>query len=233
MFAATTTALPLDQIDELQNQMDAFAARFNALMTEKKTSILTASEQHNNQVNDLQRQIERLEAEIEANELRKEKTIKMINDTVDDLHAKNDKVEDLRKQLRNRTEVKELLDSEVKELKAELSHLEELLKFSQTNLNEQLARDVGELTKYEMYLGLRIEAVDIDLLKFRFGNIDANDIDKEVWCELSVGEERYRVVNTEPSLPTEKVAHIENLFNEHGEFLLFLKSMRSALRDAA
>ncbi|SGZ53442.1 CIC11C00000003151 [Sungouiella intermedia] len=233
MFSAGGSRLSLEEFEDVKNQMESFSLRFNNLVLEKKSQVLNSKQQHINHVNELERKIQNLRGEIEAIKARKTKTSKVIGETFDELSAKQSKVEEMNAQLQTLTEEKEKLETEIEALKSLISGLEELLKSSQNNLNEQLAKDVGELTKYEMYLGLRIEAVDIDLLKFKFTNIDANDIDKEVWCELFVGEEKYKIMGTDPTLPNQKVGQIENDFNEHGEFILFLKDMRRVLRDAA
>lgn len=233
MFAVEANKLPLEEFEDVKNQMEQFSLRFNSLILEKKSLVLNSKQQHINKVNDLERQIQKLKSGIETGKSKREKTAQMISDTMEDLHTKQAKVDEMKQQLEELTALKEQLDGEIAALQTQVSRLEDLLKFSQTNLTEQLARDIGELTKYEMYLGLRIEAVDIDLLKFKFVNIDANDIDKEVTCELFVGEDKYRVLGTDPALPSEKVTPIENAFNEHGEFILFLRAMRTALRDAA
>lgn len=233
MFAVEANKLPLEEFEDVKNQMESFSLRFNNLILEKKSSVLNSKQQHINKVNELERRIQKLRSDIEASEVRKEKTVKMISETLEDLRAKQSKVEEMKEQLQTLTESKKTLEADIDALKTEVAQLEELLKYSQKNLNEQLAKDIGELTKYEMYSGLRIEAVDIDLLKFKFINIDANDIDKEVWCELFVAEEKYEILKTSPSLPSEQVKQIESDFNLHGEFILFLKAIRSSLRDAA
>jgi len=233
MFSAGGSRLSLEEFEDVKNQMESFSLRFNNLVLEKKSQVLNSKQQHINHVNELERKIQNLRGEIEAIKARKAKTSKVIGETFDELSAKQSKVEEMNAQLQTLTEEKEKLETEIEAFKSLISGLEELLKSSQNNLNKQLAKDVGELTKYEMYLGLRIEAVDIDLLKFKFTNIDANDIDKEVWCELFVGEEKYKIMGTDPTLPNQIVGQIENDFNEHGEFILFLKDMRRVLRDAA
>lgn len=232
MFAVGTK-LPLEEFEDVKAQMETFSLRFNSLILEKKSEVLNSKQHHINKLNELERRIHKLKADISASKLRKDRTEKMIADSISDLRSKQTKVDEMKEQLDSLTQSKETVEKEIASLKSEVALLEELLRYSQKNLGEQLARDIGELTKYEMYMGLRIEAVDVDLLKFKFINIDANDVDKEVWCELYIGEDRYKVTGTGPTLPVDKVAHIERELNEHGEFIIFLRAMRSSLRDAA
>lgn len=233
MFLVGASKLSLEDFEQVKTEMEEFSLRFNNLILEKKSQVLNSKQQHINNFNELERKIHNLKLEIKANNVRKQKSAKVIGDTFDDLRAKQSKVEEMNEKFQTLSEEKQTLEKEIDALKSHVNGLEELLKSSQKNLSEQLAKDIGELTKYEMYLGLRIEAVDIDLLKFKFTNIDPNDIDKEVWCELFVGEEKYKVTGTSPSLLSQKVKQIENDFNRHGEFILFLKDMRVILRDAA
>lgn len=233
MFPVGASRLSLEEFEQVRNQMEEFSLRFNNLILEKKSQVLNSKQQHINGVNELERKIHNLKSDIEVNKVRKQKTAKVIGETFDDLRAKQLKVEEMNMKLQSLTVDKETIEKEIEALKSQVNDLEGLLKLSQKNLSEQPAKDIGELTKFEMYLGLRIEAVDIDLLKFKFTNIDAKNIDKEVWCELFVGEEKYKIMGTSPNLPTQKVQQIENEFNQHGEFILFLKDIRVMLRDAA
>lgn len=233
MFAAESQRLPLEEFEDVKNQMETFALRFNSLILERKSAVLNSRQHHTNKVNELERNIARLRKEIEASTARKSKTESAIGETLADLTSKQAKVDEMNTQLLKLTYAKLELETHIGELKAQVARREAQLAYSQQNLHDQLAKDRGELTKFEMYLGLRIEAVEADLLRFKFINIDAGDIDKEVWCELFISEEKYQIVTTSPSLPTEKVRQIENDFNRHGEFIVFLKTMRTALRDTA
>lgn len=231
MFAAGSNKPPLEEFDDVKKQMEQFSLRFNALILEKKSSILNSKQQHFTKVNELERRAQKLRDDISTYRLKKDKTVDVISLTVEDLRTKQLKVDGLTKQLETLVQAKTVLQKELDEMKEEDSKLEGALKHARTNLSEQVSKDSEELTKFEIYLGLKIEAVDIDLLKFRFNNIDSTDIDREVWCELFVGDEDYRVGRTSPPLPKEQVSKIEADFNYHGEFVIFLKAMRTALRD--
>lgn len=232
MFAVEATKPPLEEFEDVKQQMEKFSLQFNALVLERKSSILTSKQQHVTKVNELERRALTLREEIETCRVKKDKTADIINLTLEDLRTKQVKVDGLTRQLESLKESKDSLQKEVDAMKEEVSRLEESLKHARKNLNEQVSKDSDELTKFEMYLGLKVEAVDIDLLKFKFVNIDSNDIDKEVWCELFVGDDDYKIGRTFPLLPREQITKIQDDFNARGEFVIFLKVMRCALRDA-
>ncbi|KAF5208902.1 putative kinetochore protein [Clavispora lusitaniae] len=232
MFAVSSNKPPLEEFDDVKKEMEQFSLRFNNLILEKKSAVVTSKQQHTSKINDLERRAQKLRDEIESQQIKKQKTVDSINSTLSDLRMKQVKVDGLTKQLESLRTTKENLQREVELVEKDYKREEELLVNIRQNLNDQVAKDMDELTKFEMYLGLKIEAVDVDLLRFRFANVDAQDIDREVLVELFVGDETYKVRRTQPALDQSRISQIEADFNQHGDFVVFLKTVRVALREA-
>lgn len=232
MFAVSSNKPPLEEFDDVKKEMEQFSLRFNNLILEKKSAVVTSKQQHTSKINDLERRAQKLRDEIESQQIKKQKTVDSINLTLSDLRMKQVKVDGLTKQLESLRTTKENLQREVELVEKDYKREEELLVNIRQNLNDQVAKDMDELTKFEMYLGLKIEAVDVDLLRFRFANVDAQDIDREVLVELFVGDETYKVRRTQPALDQSRISQIEADFNQHGDFVVFLKTVRVALREA-
>lgn len=220
----------VEEFSLLRKDMEDFTLRFQAFTLQQKLSILTLKLQHVNKVKELEKHAKTLQTDIAATREKFEKREATVDQSIRDLQAKQEKVDALSKQLENRKATKSQLQRDVDDMKREVADLEATLSNTRLVLGEQALKDSEELTKFEQYLGLRIEAVDIDVLKFKFVNIDPNDVDREVWCDLSVAEQEYKVGLTSPNLPKDVLLQIQKDLNLHGELVIFLQQIRKALR---
>ncbi|KAF3985005.1 hypothetical protein FT663_05414 [Candidozyma haemuli var. vulneris] len=210
--------------------MEDFTSRFQSFTLSQKSNISTSKSQHVNRIKELEKQARALSTEITATNEKTEKTESIVEQSLRDLQNKQEKVDALSMQSEHRKAARGQLQRDVEDMRKEVIDLEETLNSTRSVLGDQAVKDAEELTKFEQYLGLRIEAVDIDLLKFKFVNIDPNDVDREVWCELNVAEQDYRIGLTNPTLPKDLVLKIQKDLNSHGELVVFLQQMRKALR---
>lgn len=231
MFAVGSSKPPLEEFDDVKKEMEQFSLRFNSLILEKKSMVLSSKQQHINKINELERKTQKLRDEIETQQIKKQKTLDSIDLSLNDIRLKQAKVDGLTKQLETLRTTKTNLQREVDTVEKELRHEEEALANIRQNLSDQVSKDMDELLKFEMYLGLKIEAVDVDFLRFRFANVDAQDIDREVFCELFVGGENYEIRRTQPVLESLRIAQIEADLNRNGDFVVFLKTIRQTLRE--
>lgn len=231
MFAVGSPKPPLEEFDDVKKEMEQFSQRFNSLILEKKSAVLSSKQQHINKVNELDRRAQKLRDEIENQQIRKQKTLDSIDLSLNDIRLKQIKVDGLTKQLETLRSTKASLQPELDAAEEELRQEEEALANIRQNLSDQVSKDMDELLKFEMYLGLKIEAVDVDLLRFRFANVDSQDIDREVLCELFVGGPDYEIRRTQPVLDQLRLSQIEEKLNADGDFVVFLKSIRQSLRE--
>lgn len=226
-----SVVVPTEEFASVKREMEAFSQAFAGFVIERKNAISTSKQQHKIKQKELEKRIKRLHDDIRQTGIQEERTRHAINESMNDLISKQAKVDGLSEQLSSRKEARRKLEQEISELVKEVEEMNTGVQNIRVALREQVSKDSEELVKFEMYLGMKIEAVDIDLLRFKFVNILPTDVDREVWCELNLSEDEYKIGLTFPELPHETILRIERDLNGHGEIILFLKAMRNALRQ--
>lgn len=222
---------PLTDFSDVKQEMEVFSNAFQQFILDRKNTILISRQQHKLKERELESRIRKVSEDIDQAAVKGEKTKNLIAISLQDLKSKQSKVDVLASQVQSRTEMKRSLNTDIEYLRKEVGELESGVRDTKLTLSEQVSRDNEELTKFEMHLGMKIESIEIDILRFKFVNISPTDIDREVWCELLLNEENYRIGLTYPSLPQQTVLKIELDLNTHGKIIVFLKEMRSVLRD--
>ncbi|AOW00702.1 putative kinetochore protein SPC25 [Yarrowia lipolytica] len=97
---------------------------------------------------------------------------------------------------------------------------------------EQSVRNVPELMYMEDLLGMKIEAVQYDQLRFVFVKLDPNDYAREFAFVLDMADVNYRVEQLEPTLDLSVVDRVVGKLNSSRNFPQFLKEIRQAFKDA-
>lgn len=229
---STVNKSPIEEFESLQTQMNEFSAKFDVALTQKRSTIINDKQLHYVKVNDLKSQETQLQSDIDGLKLKEVKVKSTIKKNMEDLQIQQLKVDELTRKQENLVYEKDDLQNEIDNLNNEVQAINNSLQRSQNSLVEQLRKDYPELLKYELYLGLKIDVVGQDSLRFIFSNIDPNDLDKEVWCELFVGGELFKIGSTYPELSQDTITRVEDDFNHHKEFVKFLKTVRSSLKDS-
>lgn len=230
--SSTTMKPPLEEFGHVRKEMEDFSSRFHSLILDRKSSMQSKKQQYMSQIKTLETRRLKLQDEIESIKIKKGKTSAVINSSLADLRNKQNKVEALSQQLKVLQDDKLLLRQENDTLKEQVRVLQTSLTHTQNDLEAQLRKDEEELTKFEAYLGLKIEAIEENVLNFRFFNVDANNIDSEVTCELNFGGDSFILGATSPKLRPDEVASLTRDLNTHGEIVVFLRQIRKTLRDA-
>lgn len=228
---STINRSPIDEFEALQGLMNEFSANFDNVLTQKRSTIINDKQLHYVKVNELKNQETQLESDIESLKLKEVKVKDVIKKTMEDLQLQQIKVDELIRKQDHLINEKTELQIEIDDLATQVQTINASLERSQSSLAEQLKKDHPELIKYEQYLGLKIDVTGQDSLKFIFGNIDPNDLEKEVWCELHVGDELFKVGDSFPLLSPDVVKILQDEFNDHKELVKFLKSVRILLVD--
>lgn len=226
------TRSPLDDFEALQKQMDDFSVRFDNTVTSKRAQILDDKQRHQVRIHELESQEAQLSAQISALKTKGLRTKDVVKRTLEELQTQQLKVDELQAKHQSLNERKDALQREVDALNSEISTIKRDISDSNTRLDEQTKRDYPELLRYEMYLGLRINAVQANVLRFVFSNVDPVKTERAVWCDLDVGSEIYNVGETHPPLPEAAVEELQADFNRHKDFTIFLKTVRGLLKDA-
>lgn len=90
-----------------------------------------------------------------------------------------------------------------------------------------------ELNFWETTLGLHIEGVKDDVLRFVFTNIDPSNYTRPFSCTLDLSEQEYKVVKCSPELSTDVLNPIIKSLNISRNVCLFLKQMWKAFKTKA
>lgn len=211
--------------------MQKISVQFEDFLSSKSMALHEEKQQHNSVLRELVQQKKKLEE--------RKKLIKVTSEKIEDtkmanllaLNYKQLKVEELLEELLDIKETKAELQSEIDEMKFDIERLERSFNEKQESMSIQNKNDFEELSRYEAYTGLKVEAVANDHLRFRFFNINPNNAIDEVYCHLYVGGEDYKVGESHPPLSAEQTLQIEADLNRHGEIMLFLKQIRHILRS--
>lgn len=142
-------------------------------------------------------------------------------DSIENFTAKRDEMAEMRKNL-----VKQM-----EEVREAIRKKKELQNNERRALNQQMALISPEVYFWEQTLGLRIEGVQEDLLRFIFTNVDEKDYNRAFSCMLDLSEADYKIVKTSPELSPEVVESILKVLNESRRINMFLKSLRKAFKD--
>ncbi|ABN67900.2 predicted protein [Scheffersomyces stipitis CBS 6054] len=221
----------LDQFDALQNQMREFSANVDRRLAEKRANIISARQDHFSRINELKNQETALSAQIESLQSKESKTKHNLKQALEAIQSQRVKVDELTRKQNELTDEKNELQAQIDELSRTVEYSTAELSRSHDNLEKQLRKNYPELIKYEMYLGLKIEAVSFDLMKFVFTNLDPNNYDRRFWIDLAIDKETYSVGQSDPQLSTETTNSLETELNNHKEIVKFLKSARNSFKE--
>ncbi|KAM9902706.1 hypothetical protein OXX80_003429 [Metschnikowia pulcherrima] len=232
MHAAHALKSPMDEFLDVKGDLTAFSARFEHLILEKKSALQLAKKQHTDKVTRLEQNAQDLRNQITAALQQKSDVAENISAEISRFSATESMVDGLERNLQAARAMEDALSANLLAKSEEISAAQKSLKYAHTHVAVQEQMDVAESTKFEMYAGLKIEAVDEDVLRLRFSNIDASDIDREVSCELDVSGEQFRVGDTLPRLSADQISAMERQLNEKGVFVQFLRQIRKSLKEA-
>lgn len=222
-----------DDFGDLQSRMNDLTVTFDSYINRTRAEVITSKQDHYGRVTELKSRQGQLEMEIAALQQKEKKIKDTIARTLEELQLQHLKVNEL--QLKETTQLHER-DQLQRQVEAQLQlvrQAEEAVRNQKQDLQAQVLRDHPELAKFEHFLGLRIEAVREDCVRFVFYNVFWDNVDKEVDCQINVGDAKYVLERTNPELLPETAQRIEGQLNETKNFSKFLKNIRLELRDAA
>lgn len=96
-------------------------------------------------------------------------------------------------------------------------------------LMKQRQRNNPEVMIYEELLGLKIIAIQEDILRFIFFHVNENDDSLEHHVTLSVGSDSYKIEDCRPQLSDQQITELQDYLTNTGDLVAFLKDVRSRL----
>lgn len=222
----------IDDFPVLQRQMEAFTLRLDHALVAKREHILNSKQHHHVKVHELEAREAALNSTIASLKTKIDKTRDVTLLTLKHLQQQQTVVAELQKKLAALETTRDTLHMEIAHLETSIAKLTDQHTSSKSELDAQVKKDHPELRHYEAYLGLRLEVVAANVLRFYFTNVDANDADKEVWCEVDVSGDSVVVVALDPVLAPEAGARATRVFDEKKLLVFFLKTIRGELAKA-
>ncbi|GMM35778.1 hypothetical protein DASC09_031030 [Saccharomycopsis crataegensis] len=218
--------LPLDQID---SRLGEFHSRFKTTMQQYKTSLSDSKTEYISQYEVLvakQKEIHQKLKKLADEDVR---VRELLNNELNTLSDAKSKIEELKKNETVLIENKNSINEKIEILDSQIDIKNSDLNSSKRNLNRNLQKDLSVVKLYESFLGLKIDSIDNDLIKFQFFNLLQNDLDLEfeVVLDLSDPHGNYKINSMSYQLPESELAEVLNSLNKNRNLVLFLKSIRS------
>ncbi|WPK26231.1 hypothetical protein PUMCH_003580 [Australozyma saopauloensis] len=222
--------LSFEEFLRVKEEMQELSVQFQDYASLTYSALHKAKQQHILATRELALQRKKLKDEEALIKSQNEQNKATREANLNSLHVKQEKVAALATQLQNLKNTKKALENEIDEAKFDTTRLERSFSEVQQNMIVQNRKDNEELAKYEAYMGLQVEAVANDHLKFKFLNAGGSSTDEEIFFHLYVGGEDYKIGESSPALSAEQTSILEADLNSHGEIMLFLKKIRSVLK---
>lgn len=222
---------PIEEFFELQKDLERFNQKINGVITEKRKQIINDKQQHHLRINELKSNESKLNQQIQSLLERRQQVEQTVTHNVQDLEQQQAKLLELNAKQQELQAQTRQLEQEIDQVNSQIDKYNKDIEVSTSNLQAQNSKDDQEVLKFERYLGLKIEVIKYDLIRFIFINIDPNNIDKEFWVEIDLGNSDFNISNTSPTLEETEVSEILAEFNEKQEFGKFLKLMRTLFKN--
>lgn len=222
----------LQSFESLKKSMESMQSSFEKAMVSHRTNLIHDRQDFQFLLDELKEEEKRVINQMES--LKKQE--QDINDAssreILEYETSKHKVEELESQKVQMLQLQKDLNEKTSSLNLKIKEKNSLLEKNRENLDSQTVLNQSELSTYEQYLGLKIEAIKEDLLRFSFQYIDPHDYSRQVSFVLNLSGEDYKVQETQPLLSDDKVLLLEKNFSEGKQLSVFLKEIRSELRGA-
>ena len=124
------------------------------------------------------------------------------------------------------------LQSQIATLKSEIAARQVAQSAHAQDLNAQARLNLPELDFWESNLGMRIEGVKDDRLRFVFVNLDERNWAREAWFDLDMEKRQYAIIEYRPKIEDSMVDSCLDGLNASRDLGKFLKGMRAIFRNA-
>ena len=222
------TVFDFDQLQQTYTELEKNLANALTAIPQKVKNI---SNDQNTQIRDLNSEIKTLRQDLLTIQLEYSEQSSNLDILLSELEDKGkNKVDELERQRHEAQLINSQGETRLRELGEEHRALTGKLKTLQDQLNGEMRRGIPELSRYERYLGIRIEVLDMTLMRFMFINIDSDDYNREFWIELDIGGSEYSVGDSTPDLGDDVKKYLQDEFNGHQKFVKFLVTTRKLFK---
>lgn len=239
VLTSAPSSLTLDQprfdlgFDKVQGRMDSFLSNLSQTIVRGRQRFMNDKNDYLQQLNQLQETQKRIESEIKI-------YLNRVDELTQQRSAQQREILESKESIENFTQTKHQMERFRDSLKQNINEIHTIIQAKKEEqrkdreiLDKQIAHIDPELLFWEKMLGLRIEGVTEDVLRFRFTNIDAENMEKPFIFTLDLSKQEYLITKCSPLLQKPIISQILKNLNESHRFDIFLKQMWRAFKDHA
>lgn len=205
--------------------------RFGAFVETQRLQIQKAHAEHQHQVKDLRTQLKTINENIEELTQLETQLLKELETNNEELQQTETRLTADRTRFAEIEEERKYLQRQHDEFVIKLEQRRAELIQYKLSKEQQSDQNLPEVDLYERLLGIKIEAVGLDLLKFTLVNIDSTVPEKEHCITLDISEQDYKIIETVPEIHgNEEIQGFLTKLNDDGDIVLFLKRVRNVFK---
>ncbi|KAI5957112.1 SPC25 [Candida jiufengensis] len=220
-----------NEFETLKLTMEEFVNDIDLKLSNKQSIYLNQQQQHKQQIQELNQITKNLQSEIRKLDEKESQTTIKLNEALHNLESSNLKIEELQSQKQNLINKKTQQETLITSLKQQIIQGQSQLTKTTKDFEHQFQLNLIELSKYELYTGLKIKPKSINEILFSFFNLNPENNENEYSILLGIDDDLYKVLKTEPSLPNDKVDELCDELNKHQRLIRFLKGIRNLFKS--
>lgn len=220
-------------VQQLDNKMEHFHQNFKSSIQTYKTLLLNSRNEYASNYEDLIAKQNELKKKIEKLNEDEAKVKELLSNELNTLNDARAKINELTSNEAALVNSKNSIHKKIQILTEQIELKKSELNSSKKDLDRNLQKDLNLVKLYESFLGLKIDSVKDDVIRFVFFNLLQNDLDRsfEVVLDLSDNQGNYRIQSLSYDLPEIEVNNHLNDLNHSRNLILFLKNIRTCFLD--
>uniref|UniRef100_A0A060T6U0 Kinetochore protein SPC25 n=1 Tax=Blastobotrys adeninivorans TaxID=409370 RepID=A0A060T6U0_BLAAD len=232
VIVTVTMTLPSIQLnyDSLKQRLNAFQDRFISHLEVDKQKLIEESTAFAKAEAAYREEGENLMAQIELAKQEKEERAKVRQNQRRVVDENREVVSNYTARVHELTENNQETARKVEELRGQIDKTRQKINSKKKFYRSQIELDDPEAEFWERLLGMRLEAVQQDLIRIIFTGLDSHNLDRECSFVLDLSHHDGKVTECEPVLDAAVVDKAVNGLNESRDYAVFLSDMRRAFR---
>ncbi|KAI5962620.1 SPC25 [Candida pseudojiufengensis] len=220
-----------NEFENLKLNMEEFINDLDLKLSNKQISYLNQQQQFKTNLQELNKIVKSLQNEINQLNEKELNTTNKLNDSLKNLQLSNSKIEELQLQKTKLLDQKQNLENQIDNLRFQIKQGENQLEKTHKIFENQFKLNLIELSKYELYTGLKIKPQQNNEITFSFFNLNSKNIDEEYSIKLDINDDNYKYLETSPNLSKELVDELIVQLNQHQKLIKLLKEIRNLFKN--
>lgn len=217
--------------DSLKQRLNAFQDRFTSHLEVDKQRLIEESTAFAKAEAAYREEGENLMAQIELAKQENEERVRVRQNQRRVVDENREVVSNYTARVQELTENNQDTARKVEELRGQIDKTRQKINSKKKFYRSQIELDDPEAEFWERLLGMRLEAVQQDLIRIIFTGLDSHSLDRECSFVLDLSHHDGKVTECEPALDPAVVEKAVNGLNESRDYAVFLSDMRRAFRS--